>query len=678
MVIGGVLGCALIVVLKASSDFRQGQSQAAVVGIALVLALALKCIALVRRYPVLFFEFVVAIASCAWVASAIMTQGVGSVVWAYASIGAMLTIAPSRCAKFFAACVLFTAIAALYRRPGGTDDFAIVAELVAFTAFIKIYQLSMSSQRDAVEAQRVRLDLLLQCSDAGCLEWSGGAGPAYYSPRLREMLGIALDSDAAEIDFWSHLPPGFRERVKDVFFRQIGAITTPHEATPPLWMEYPLIRSDKSRIWVHARAIRIAGPDGRLARYVCTFVDITERLEVERQLRLANARVEGQTRKLTRQRAALERALRAREEVEHLARHDLRTPLAQIVSITDALRSVRAPVVEKDALLVTLEATAHRAMRMLKLAIDFYPIEEGRFDFVPEPVDLTNVVRKVCDTFRAQAGTKRVGFVLEFEQEPLWAMADVVLCETIVENLVKNAIEAAPEDSRITISLRNGPRVGCSIHNDGVVPSEVQGNFFQKYSTAGKSGGTGLGTYSARLMARAQRGELRMSTSRAEGTLLLLELQPANDVRDLPGERRDRDEDPASAVPTDWDILVVDDDAYSSLAIAGIADAHGIVRTAPNGRAALESVMAQRPDVILMDLEMPVMGGLETVGLIRSFQAKAAQRPSLVIALSAHDDAHTARQCKAAGFDRCECKPITRDRMASLLDALNGALEVAR
>lgn len=678
MVIGGVLGCGSIVVLEASSDLWHEQHQAAVVGIALVLALALFCIALVRRYPLLFFEFVVAIASCAWVASGVMTHGAGSVVWAYGSIGAMLLIAPSRYTKFFALCVLFTAIAALYRLRGNTVDIATVAELVAFTAFIKIYKLSMSSQREAVEAQRVRLDLLLRCSDAGCLEWNGGAGPMDYSPRLRDMLGISRDGDAAQIDFWSYLPPGFRERVKEVFSRQIGSITMPHESTPPLWMEYPLIRSDRSRIWVHARAIRISGPDGRLARYVCTFVDITERLEVERQLRLANARVEGQTRKLTRQRAVLERALRAREEVEHLTRHDLKTPLAQIVSITDTLRSVRTPAVEKAALLVTLEAMARRAMRMLKLAIDFYPIEEGRFDFVPEAVDLTDVARKVCDTSRAQAETKRIGFVLDFAQEPLWAQADVVLCETIVENLTKNAIEAAPVGSRITIALRKGLRVCFSIHNDGMVPAEVQGNFFQKYSTAGKTGGTGLGTYSARLMARAQRGELRMSTSRAEGTYLVLELQPASDVREIPEERRYRDSGLSSADPTEWDILVVDDDAYSSLAIAGIADAHGIVRTAPNGRAALESVMAHRPDVIFMDLEMPVMGGLETVGLIRSFQAKAAQRPSLVIALSAHDDAHTARRCKTAGFDRCECKPITHDRMAWLLDTWNGALEAAR
>jgi CheY-like chemotaxis protein len=79
-----------------------------------------------------------------------------------------------------------------------------------------------------------------------------------------------------------------------------------------------------------------------------------------------------------------------------------------------------------------------------------------------------------------------------------------------------------------------------------------------------------------------------------------------------------------------------------------------------------------------MDLEMPVMGGLETVGLVRSFQAKAAQRPSVVIALSAHDDPQTMRQARASGFDRCEGKPITRDRMARVLDAVAAALEDAR
>lgn len=678
MVMAGAVGCTVVVGVKGAYDFSQGLHQATLVGIALSLALILFCIALARRYPLLFFEFVVAIASAAWVAASVFTYGVDGIVWAFASIGASLLIAPSRHSGFFALCILATAIAALHRVMGSDISIALVVELVAFTALIHLYKLSMSSQREAVENKRVRLDLLLRCSDAGSLEWDGGTDRAHYSPRLREMLGLSADVDTARVDFWSYLPPGFRERVKQVFLRQIGAVTAPYESTPPLWMEYPIVRADKSRIWVHARAIRISGADGRFARYVCTFVDITERLEVERQLRLANVRVEGQTQKLTHQRAALERALQAREEVEHVARHDLKTPLAQIVSITDTLRHGPAPAETNDALLATLEATARRAMRMLKLAIDFYPIEEGRFEFVPEPVDLAGVVRNVCETFRTHADTKQLSFVLDFSRGPFRAEGDLVLCETIVENLVKNAIEAAPEGSRITIALHNGPRVWLSIHNEGMVPPEVQSTFFQKYSTAGKAGGTGLGTYSARLMARAQRGELRMSTSQEDGTRLVLELGAVSDECERPAAQERQDAVPSKAAASEWDILVVDDDAYSSLAIAGIADSHGIVRTAPNGRAALESVMANRPDVIFMDLEMPVMGGLETVGLVRSFQAKAAQRPSVVIALSAHDDPQTMRQARASGFDRCEGKPITRDRMARVLDAVAAALEDAR
>ena len=656
MVTWGVAGCGAVVLLEAAFDFVRRLYHDAAFGVALALTLGLLCVALRRRYPPDFFEFLAAIAACAWVVSGIGTHGIDGLVWAYATVAALMLIAPSRYSDVLAACVVVCAGIALWQLRSPEATVSAVALIVVFAALMKLYKVSMSSQCDAADARRVRLELLLQCSDAGCLEWNGVDRSAHYSPRLREMLGLPSNVDTLGMDFWSHLPPGFKNRVKEEFTKQIDSVTKPYESMQLQSMEYPLIRHDKTRIWVHARAIRISDQYGALARYVCTFVDITARFEIERHLRAVNAGVEARTREIVRQHAELEKTLHTREEVERISRHDLKTPLVQIASITGTLRSVRRPIVEEEALLVALEATARRAMKMLKLAVDFYPIEDGRYEFTPEPVDLVSMVHRVCDTFGAQAATKQIEFSLRPEPSELWAQADVVLCETILENLMKNAIEAAPAGSRITVRIRDGLRVRVSIHNRGAVPQAVRANFFQKYSTEGKMGGTGLGTYSAQLMAKAQSGDIRMSTSDTKGTVLTLELMPVL--------HRKSETHP---IFVGRSILVVDDDAYSAISVAGVVEAYGAVQTAPNGHAAVDSVMKHRPDFIFMDLEMPVMGGIEAIGMIRNYQEMAGQQPSTIIAMSAHDDPLTRRRCKVAGFDRCVSKPLSRECVAKLL-----------
>lgn len=663
MMLWAISGCSVIVALQAASDVWNGQHRAAAFGLSLAFTLVLLCVSVVRHYRTVFFEVLTVIAACAWIVAGVSAHGVGALVWAYACIAAFVLISPTRYSEACAACVVVCTGTVLWWTQLRGVMVGAMALLLVFTAFMKIYKASMNSQREAENARRVRVELLLRCSDAGCLEWNGGEQAARYSPRLCEMLGRPPDFDTLQIDFWSHLPIGFRSRVKTAFFRQIENVTAPYETVQLQAMEYPLIRQDGTQIWVHARAIRISDGAGRLARYVCTFVDITARSEIERQLRVVNAGAEAQVREITRQHTVLEKALHAREHVERLACHDLKTPLCQIASITGALRSVRRSASEEEALLLTLETTARRAMRMVKLAVDFYPMEEGRFEFVPEPVDMVDIVRRVCDTLGPQAASKRLSFALRPDSNELWAQADVVLCETILENLLKNAIEAAPEGSRITVRISDGSKVRVSMHNEGSVPLKVRESFFQKYSTADKVGGTGLGTYSAQLMAKAQFGTVRMRTSEEKGTVLVLELMPV--IR--PPAEQVIEAPPPEEGPAAKAILIVDDDAYSVLSITSLVQAHGTVLAAVNGRAAIDAIRTQRPDFIFIDLEMPVMGGMEAVGLIRKYQEAAGQQPSRIIAMSAHDDALTRRSCKTAGFDRCVNKPVSKKCIAEVL-----------
>ena len=116
---------------------------------------------------------------------------------------------------------------------------------------------------------------------------------------------------------------------------------------------------------------------------------------------------------------------------------------------------------------------------------------------------------------RAQAAA-RSGEVLLLKGEPL-------LFYSMLVNLVKNALEASPTGTPVTISFRvQGREADIEIHNQGAVPRAIRADFFEKYTTWGKNDGTGLGTYSARLIAHTLKGDISMATSRESGTRITI------------------------------------------------------------------------------------------------------------------------------------------------------------
>lgn len=387
------------------------------------------------------------------------------------------------------------------------------------------------------------------------------------------------------------------------------------------------------------------------------------------QLQEAKEQVDAQAMQLEARNVTLARAMQVQEEVERIARHDLKTPLNSIAAIPAILRRKRQPDGDEEALLLMIESSARRVLRMVSLSLDLFRMEEGSYVFYPKAVDIAALVRGVTQDLAEEAQGKAVAFQIAEHEPQVLVQAEEVLCYSILANLVKNAVEAAPAGTPVRISIETGDHVRLSIHNDGAVPPPVRASFFEKYATYGKSQGTGLGTYSARLMARVQRGDLAMETSDQAGTTLRLELQP------LPaGEAPAADPAALAASPSAGEaipalrILLVDDDPDNVLIMKLFLPSPPLqVETAGNGRQALEMCKQWRPDVIFMDLEMPVMGGFEALKWIRALQAERREAPSRIIAFSAHDD-EASRQCSvAAGFDQHLSKPCSQDEIRVLL-----------
>ena len=410
-------------------------------------------------------------------------------------------------------------------------------------------------------------------------------------------------------------------------------------------------------------AILVSGLRAAMAREATLSQVLTEQ---NRQL------IEGKV-ELERLNSGLSNAIRSREDSERISRHDLKTPLASIAATPALLRKGRILSSEDERLLRMIESAANRALGMINLSLNLQKMEAGQYIFKPSRVDLTQIVLAVIDDLSMHAASKSVSIQLTGDEPHLFVEAESMLCYSIVSNIMKNAVEAAPDQSMVRVSLLDGPQIRLSIRNAGAIPSALRDRFFTKYATHGKESGSGLGAYSARLMAQAQQGSLTMESSDVLGTTLTLALNRSAEPELVSGTKAmPRTDSIVPEVPrsiSSQRVLIVDDEPYNQLVLTKILPIPPVVvEMAINGRMALESVMAQRPDIIFMDIEMPVMGGIEAQERIREFQAKAGQLPSMIVAFSANDDAKSLAKYRASGFDTCLSKPCSpRDVLALLM-----------
>lgn len=363
----------------------------------------------------------------------------------------------------------------------------------------------------------------------------------------------------------------------------------------------------------------------------------------------------------------LEENARLREDVERISRHDLKTPLNSILGVSRLLRDQPGLTGHQRELVNVLQGAGLRMLELVNLSLDLFKMETGSYVFQPQPVDLREVVTRVLVDLHPLAEFRAV--VLHMPgpaREPVRVHAEELLCYSIIANLVKNAIEAAGPGRKVTVTLQPGDPVTLLVHNPGEVPPAAAERFFQKYSTAGKQGGTGLGTYSARLMARAQQGDLQVRSSAQEGTTLVLSLRPSPGAPMAPAAVPARAAQPGLS----RHVLLVDDDEFNRFVTRQLLPSPPLqVETAADGRAAIRAMSQRWPDVVLLDMEMPVMDGLETLAWIRQQEAAGLHPRCRVVMLSGNDDDASRERAMAAGADGFLAKPIARERLLASLDA---------
>jgi CheY-like chemotaxis protein len=219
---------------------------------------------------------------------------------------------------------------------------------------------------------------------------------------------------------------------------------------------------------------------------------------------------------------------RLREDVERITRHDLKNPLAAILGISANLRSGPGLDAEQSRQITAIEKAAYDILKMIDLSSDLLKMEQGRYRLQAEPVDLHALALRIAEETRLSFQGKGIDVRTELAPaESITIPGEPLLLYSLLHNLVKNAAEAVPAGATVRLEISAAtPGTPCRIdvRNPGAVPAAMRSRFFEKYATHGKEDGTGLGTYSAKLIAEAHAGSIAMQTSEEHGTTVSVSL----------------------------------------------------------------------------------------------------------------------------------------------------------
>ena len=365
--------------------------------------------------------------------------------------------------------------------------------------------------------------------------------------------------------------------------------------------------------------------------------------------------------------------------------HEIRTPLNGVLGMVQALAATPLQDSQRE-MVETIDQSGQALMTILDAVLDVAKLEAGRLVLDPAPFQPDQLLARAAALFSGAACAKGLSLALEVDPRcGCVLVGDDTRIRQIVLNLLSNAVKftsaggivlgASLEDAAgsavLTITVRDsGP--GMS--------SEVQSRLFQQFaqgdaSTTRQFGGTGLGLAIARDLAELMGGSLSVESELGRGSAFSLDLQLPFDVdQDLTAAAG-----PTLVValtpigPASIRILAAEDNPTNQLVLRTLMDQIGFDLTiVSNGAEAVESWRLGRFDVILMDMHMPLMDGLQATRAIRAHEAQAGLPRTPVVALTANAMADQVGQCSRAGMDAHVAKPI---HLATLLDVLQSVLQ---
>lgn len=354
----------------------------------------------------------------------------------------------------------------------------------------------------------------------------------------------------------------------------------------------------------------------------------------------------------------------SRAKVEFFANlsHDLKTPLSMIIApISKMLPEIKNQQEKKQ-----LEQVQRNAMKLNSLihqGLDINRVDSGNSTLlILSQIELVSFARDLLALYtEGKMKEKHLSFDFQTNREKVYIQMDAIKLESVLDNLLSNAVKYTPEGGMVTLSIEvseEGKEVRISVIDTGIgVPVHDQPyifqRFFQSSQTAGKKEGTGIGLYLVKTYTELHGGSVKLMSEENVGTTVTLVLPVVNSEQTALTEQSGSLAEPDAPL-----VLIVDDNAEVAEFIYQILHAKYRCRVAENGKAGLELAMKLLPDLVVSDVMMPVMDGLE---MVRRLKKHVPTSTIPIILLTAKSDKETELESIQLHIDALIGKPFEPD-----------------
>jgi signal transduction histidine kinase/CheY-like chemotaxis protein len=356
---------------------------------------------------------------------------------------------------------------------------------------------------------------------------------------------------------------------------------------------------------------------------------------------------------------------RQRDELLATLAHELRNPLAPVVTGLELIRGHTAAVPELEHVHATMQRQVHHLIRLVDDLLDASRISRGTIALRRDWIDLSEVVRHAIVPWTEEVRRRRHDLELELPETPVCCHADRVRLAQLVDNLLANAIRHTHTDAHIRIRVAcKREEIALTVADDGPgIPRELMDRVFDMFVQANRGIGLGLGLPLVRQIARLHGGSVAIRDTEGGGATfeIRLPLRP----RARPSVGRDR---PRVAEDRPLRLVLIEDDPDVRETTRLLLEAWGhTVEVASTGLDGVDTVVQCRPEVVLVDLGLPDIDGHTTARRIRDLMG--SRHPRLVALTGFGQDEDRCRS-RAAGFEAHLLKPVSPETLRGALAAV--------